>query len=82
MRRWRQEQGAGTCWMEQTPEGKTVTHSGEEGQSSGWSRMCVERLPPPAQPGQCPTPHPACGNGFTSIKRKEMAAKANDHPYL
>lgn len=82
MWRWRQEQGVGTCWMEQILEGKIVIYFGEEGQLSGWFRMCVERFFFFVQFGQCFIFYLVCGKGFIFIKRKEMVAKVNDYSYL
>lgn len=78
----RQEWALGTSRI-----GETQESQGERGTFWGrvdeWSRMLWAASLLPSPPGRAvPTWHRAVWEQVTSVKRKEMAAKANDHPYL
>lgn len=72
----RQEWALGTSRIEDTQErqGRAVEWVGGPG--------CSGMLPSSPPGGAVPIWQRAVWGQVTSVKRKEMAAKANDHPYL
>lgn len=81
---WGQKWALETSQIEEPWEGQRVAH--EKGHEVGGPGCLWNALLLPAQQGSA-QPHPAHSDTghsgqVTSVKRKEMAAKANDHPYL
>lgn len=64
--------------MEETQESQGEVHSGESGRAGGPG--CCGMFPSSLPGRAVPTWH-SMGQ-VTSVKRKEIAAKAKDHPYL